>query len=413
MRILLVNNFWRDVGGVERVVRLEHALLRDHGHTVVEFSTAHADNWSSPFAKYFVSSVDFHGGGSWIKKVGRLFYSREVAKKIRALLRDHGPFDVAHVHGVFDVLGPTALWELHRAGVPIIFTAHAYKLICPNWKLFAGGHIDESCAVGAFADFWNRSIQNSWIKSFGGVLAWALHKRWGTFDLPDVIISPSQFLIEKHVARGWAREKFVHLPNPVDVMAYRRAPTDGTFALFVGRLVPEKGVAVLVRAAALVPEIPIMVVGDGPERERLEKMARGVDASNISFVGRKTPMQVVDFIAGARAVVVPSVWYENDSLAVLEAQAQTRVVIASHIGGIPEQIRHTDTGFLFAPSDAGALAQLLTHVWSLEPEQRSAIGARARAAVDVMRNPELYYEELLEIFSEIKKLPASSSRAGD
>lgn len=400
MRILLVNNFWRDVGGVERVVRTEHALLRDHGHTVAEFSTAHPDNWPSPFTKYFVSSVDFQAGGSWIKKIERLFFSREVARQLRALLRDHGPFDVAHVHGVFDTLGPTVLWELKRAGVPIIFTAHAYKLICPNWKLFARGRVDESCAHRPFADFWNRSIQNSWIKSFGGALAWALHRRWGTFNLMDRIISPSQFLIEKHVARGWAREKFVHLPNPVDVMAYNRATGDGAFALFVGRLVPEKGVEVLVRAAALAAHVPVIIVGDGPERERLQKMARVCGASNISFVGRKTPAEVADFVAGARAVVVPSIWFENDSLAVLEAQAQARVVIASHIGGIPEQIRHGETGFLCASGDAAALAQVLVQVWSLAQEQRAAIGVRARAAVDVVRNPELYYEELLGIFCD-------------
>ncbi len=389
MRILLVNNFWRDVGGVERVVQTERALLGDHGHTVLEFSTAHPDNWPSPCEKYFVPA------DNW-RKISRLFYSPEVARALRALLRDHGPVDVAHLHGIFDVLGPTVLFELRRAGVPIIFTAHAYKLICPNWKLFARGQIDESCARGPFADFWNRSIQNSFIKSFGGALAWWWHRRRGTFKLIDKIISPSQFLIDQHVARGWAREKFLHLPNPIEVTQYSPAGGDGTFALFVGRLVPEKGVDILVRAAALVPHVPFMIVGEGPERAVLEKLARAIGASNVSFVGKKSPRDVADFIAGARVVVVPSVWYENDSLAVLEAQAQARVVVASHIGGIPEQIRHGETGFLCAAGDAVALAQSLQKVWSLTPFERAQMGARARAQVDVVRNPELYYEELMD-----------------
>lgn len=398
MRILLINNFFRDVAGVERVLFVERALLVQHGHDVIDFSTQHIDNYPSPHAEFFVSGVDFNSPGNFFKKATRFFYSREVDKKLSALLEKTKP-DVAHVHGIFDVLGPTVLYTLHKYKIKIVFTAHAYKLICPNWKLFSDGHIDEQCKHDPFHDAWNRSIQNSFLKSFGSALSWWWHTRRGIYNYIDQIISPSQFLIDKHVEFGWSCSKFVHIPNPFDITRSPQLAEEGGYILFVGRLVPEKGVDVLIRAARLAPEVPIIIIGDGPERERLMELARETGASHISFIGRKTPAEVHVYMASALAVVVPSIWYENDSIAVVEAQAIGKIVIGSYIGGIPEQIKHGKTGFLFEAGNPEALAQTVMQVLALTPQERLLLGNRARGMVDIIRQSEFYYEAVMTVLS--------------
>ncbi len=401
MRILLINNFFRDVGGVERVFFAERELLMQHGHTVIDFSTTHAANYPSNYARYFVSAVDFHARGDWFKKAARFFYSREVATQLDRLISEIAP-DVAHVHGIFDVLGPTVLRVLKKRGVRIVFTAHAYKLVCPSGRLFSRGAIDESCRRNLLNDALHRGVQNSLVKSLWAVLALGWHRSRRTFELFDRIIAPSQFLIHKHVEFGFDARRFVHIPNPVDVTKFSVSKCAGAYVLFVGRLVPEKGVAVLIAAAARLPEIEFKIVGDGPERARLENLVVEKKLKNISFDGHRAPRDVQTYVANAAAVVVPSVCFENDPYSVLEAQAQGSVVIASYTGGIPEQIRHGETGFLFEQGNAAALAEALARVWAMTPHERAAIGTQARAFVDIVRAPELYYEAIMDVFGSTK-----------
>lgn len=401
MRILLINNFFRDVGGVERVFFIERELLANHGHTVIDFSTMHDANHPSEYARYFVSDVNFHERGNVFEKAARFFYSREVARALDRLITETQP-EVAHIHGIFDVLGPTVLHVLKKRGVPIVFTAHAYKLVCPSGRLFSNGATDESCKQNILNDVFHRSVQHSFIKSLWGALALWWHKKRRTFDLFDRIISPSMFLIHKHVEFGWNADRFVHIPNPIDVTKFSVAASSGSYIVFVGRLVEEKGVDVLLQAMARLPDIQCKIVGDGPAREALEAFVLENKILNVSFEGHQSARGVATYVADARAVVVPSVCYETDPYSVLEAQAAGKVVIASYTGGIPEQIRNRETGFLFERGNVEALAATIRDVWSMELIKRAEIGKRARGFVDTIRNPELYYEAVLDVLGGLK-----------
>lgn len=401
MRILLINNFFRDVGGVERVFFIERALLQQHGHEVIDFSTQHPDNHASPYEKYFVSGVDFQSGGNLLKKMGRLMYSREVAQKLSQLIFDTRP-DVVHIHGIFDLLGPTVVHTVHKHNIPMVFTAHAYKLICPSGRLFSHGDIDEHCQRNIWNDVLHRAVQNSFVKSFGGALALWVNKQRGTFELFDRIISPSMFLIHKHSEFGWNSKQFIHIPNPVDVTEFPIADGAGSYMVCVARLVEEKGIDVLLKAAIETPDIAIKLIGDGPLREQLQQFVRENNIHNVSFEGKRTPQEVRDYVRAACAVIVPSTCYENDPYAVLEAQAMAQVVIASYTGGIPEQIRHGETGFLVERGNASALAATMREVWEMKLSDRRAVGKRARGFVDTIRLPELYYEGVLDVVGGIK-----------
>lgn len=398
MRILLINNFFRDVGGVERVFFAERELLRAHGHEVIDFSTQHPANHQSPYADYFVSGVDFQSSGDVMKKIGRLFWSREVSRALARLVGETRP-DVAHIQGIFDLLGPGVAHTLAHLGVPMIFTAHAYKLICPSGRLCTRGEIDESCKGNVWRDVLGRAVQDSIAKSFAAALALRINQLRGTFQLFDRIISPSQFLIHKHAEFGFDTSRFVHLPNPIDVTRVARSNAQGRYVLCAARLVPEKGVDVLLEAAAMLPDISVKIIGDGQQRQSLEARA----PRHVSFEGFAPPRDMASYVHDAVAVIVPSVCFETDPYSVLEAQAAGRVVIASHVGGIPEQIRDGETGFLFERGSPAALAAVMRRVWDMDMAARSAIGGRARAFVDTVRNSELYYEGLMDVLGGVKK----------
>jgi glycosyltransferase involved in cell wall biosynthesis len=401
MRILLINNFFRSVGGVERVFFAERELLAQHGHEVIVFSTDHPANMPSPYAHYFPSGVDFHAPGNLFKKAARFFYSREVEQKLEALIRDTKP-EVAHIQGMFDILGPTVLRVLKKHGIPVVFTAHAYKLVCPSGRLFTRGHIDESCRRHLLSDVFGRAVQNSFAKSLWGTFALWWHLKRGTFDAIDRIISPSMFLIHKHVEFGWDAARFVHIPNPIDITKFAVASSTDAYFLFVGRLVEEKGVEVFLRAAERLPQFQFKIVGDGPSRDSLQKMVHDKKLMNVSFEGFHPPRDVVPYVANAMAVVVPSVCYETDPFSVLEAQAQGKVVIASYTGGIPEQIRSGETGFLFERGNAEALADVMEKVAGMSATERKNIGKQARGFVDTIRTPELFYEALMDVLGAKK-----------
>lgn len=402
MRILLINNFFRDVGGVERVFFIERELLQQHGHEVIDFSTQHPDNHPSAYSKYFVSSVDYQSGGNFFKKVGRLVHSFEVAEKLSKLIEDTKP-EVVHIHGIFDLLGPTVVHTLHKHKIPMVFTAHAYKLVCPSGRLFSCGAIDENCQRNLWNDVLHCSVQNSFVKSLGGAIALWVNQLRGTFDLFDRIISPSLFLIHKHVEFGWNQKQFIHIPNPIDVTKFPICDSVGAYMVCVARLVEEKGIDVLLRAAQKTPEIAIKIIGDGPLQEQLQKFVIENNIGNISFEGKRKPEEVREYVRHARAVIVPSVCYENDPYAVLEAQACGAVVIASYTGGIPEQIRQGETGFLVERGNVDALAATMRKVWDMKPGERGAVGKRARGFVDTIRLPELYYEGIADVLGGVKK----------
>lgn len=142
------------------------------------------------------------------------------------------------------------------------------------------------------------------------------------------------------------QHKTAVIPNGIRVPSSVRS--SGAKILYVGRLIKDKGVADLVLAMKHLPGAEALIVGDGPERERLESLAEGMP---VTFVGQVMPSAVADHLEQARALVLPS--YQGDGLpnVILEAMASGAPVIATHTAGIPDLVRHEETGFLFEPGD--------------------------------------------------------------
>jgi glycosyltransferase involved in cell wall biosynthesis len=175
--------------------------------------------------------------------------------------------------------------------------------------------------------------------------------------------------------------------------------TPGGPALVAGRLSPEKGVDIAIRAIGRLPGARLDVAGTGAEEDRLRRLADSVAPGRVRFLGLVPKSGVHDLMLGASVVAVPSRWYENQPMVVLEALARGVPVVGSNLGGLPELVQPGLTGELVPPGDPGALAAALEPFLST-PDHGWAMRERARERIGSEFSPERHLERLTELYAE-------------
>ncbi len=365
MRILQANKFFYLKGGAERYLFDLIDGLGGAGHEVIPFSMRHSLNVATPYSEHFVPEVDFHANGSlWsrLRRARGFVYSREARTRLRDLV-SRGKPNVAHFHNIAHQLTPSILDEARRAGIPVVQTLHDYKLICSSYLLFANGEVCERCAGGRhYQAVLQRCHHGSLGMSMTGFAEMSFHALRRSYDGVSLFLCPSRFMQRKCASFGIAPERLVHCPYFLVTARYRPDPEPGDYALYMGRLSREKGVSTLISAAGRTGGLPLVVLGDGPLREGLEREAIHSGAS-IRFEGHLQGSALHDRVRGSAFVIVPSEWYENLPYAILEAFALGKPVLGSRIGGIPELVRDGETGWLFEPRNAVALAERWRGMW--------------------------------------------------
>jgi len=400
MKVLLVNKFFYPRGGSESALFLTDRVLEQHGHQVAVFSMAHPSNLRSRFEKYFVSSVDFDESRSpalRLKAAGRILYSFEARRKLESLLREFRP-DVAHLHNIHHQISPSILHTLRTHSVPVVMTLHDYKVVCPTYRLLLRGQPCELCRRGRYYQcFLQKCSKGSRAKSFLNSLEMYLHHDiLRTQRLVDVYVSPSRFLKDKVAEMGF-KENVILLPNGLDLEGFKpaRGPGEKRFVYF-GRLAQEKGLDTLL-SALKGSKIRCLIIGEGPLRSELERRARRESLTHVTFCGYLPSMDLRREVGRSRAVVVPSVWYENNPYNVLEAFGLGRPVIASRIGGLPELVRDGRTGWTFTTGDASELRNRMESLLD-EPGRALEMGRNARRMVERLSGAGVHYRGLMAAY---------------
>ncbi|MGH8550791.1 MAG: glycosyltransferase family 4 protein [Methylococcales bacterium] len=398
--LLSINNYFYRRGGAE-VVFLEHnRLFEDAGWRVVPFAMRHENNLPTEWNTFFPEEIEYGRDYTLIEKAKNAFkitHSFESAEKGAALV-DHIAPSVAHAHNVYHHLSPSIFRVLKNRGVPVVLTLHDLKIACPAIRMLARDGICERCKGGAI---WNvvshRCIKNSLALSTVIFMETAVQRFIGSYSrYVDRFVVPSRFYIEKFVEWGWDRARFVYIPNFVDVSALQPAGVPGESFAYVGRLGPEKGVGTFIRALAQ-SGCTGVIVGTGPEEGRLKALAARLGAS-VQFLGYRTGEDLFDTIRAARAIVLPSEWYENAPMSVMEAYALERPVIGACIGGIPELIREGETGVTFESGNSEALAGLLADFNSRPVSELQAMGRTGRQWVEREYSDLRYRDRILELY---------------
>lgn len=388
MKIVLIHNAYQQAGGEDAVLQAEAALLSEKGHEVTTFRRRNDE-------------IQVNGFLSQARLGWETVWARSSYRQLQAILQSEKP-DLAHVHNTLPLISPAAYYACQDAGVPVVQTLHNYRLFCPAATFYRDGHVCEECLEKSLTRSLRYACYRGSRSASAAVAAMlAIHRQLGTWqDKVDVYIALSEFARGKFIAAGLSAEKIVVKPNFVCPDPGPRAGA-GEYALFVGRLSPEKGVQAMLSAwKRLGQNVPLEIVGGGPEREKMEAQAPGI--AGIRFRGRLPRAETLAAIKGARFLVFPSQWYECFPLTLVEAFACGTPVIASRLGAMAEVVKDGRTGLHFTPGDPTDLAAKVMWAWE-HPEELAAMGREARAEYESKYTADTNYEQLLAIYEKAMK----------
>lgn len=390
MKVLLSNKFYYRRGGdCVCTINLEE-LLKQNRHEVAIFAMQHPDNLKTPWSKYFPSEVKFKPGAGMLEALLRPFGTNEVKRKFTALLNDFHP-DIVHLNNIHSQLSPVIAEIAHQKGIKVVWTLHDYKLLCPRYDCLRNGETPcEACFSDKHKVLEYKCMKNSRLASYLSYREAVVWNRERLETCTDCFICPSRFMAEKMRQGGFDSRILKTVCNFVDTEKCYRDDYDKreNYYCFIGRLSHEKGIRTLIEAANGLP-YKLIVIGGGSLEEELKVMA----GNNIEFVGFKQWNDIKDLVGKARFTVIPSEWYENNPLSVIEAQCLGTPVLGARIGGITELIEEGITGMTFESRNKEDLKMKIESMMQ-QSFDYEAIARKSRERY----NAEVYYQQIMQLY---------------
>lgn len=358
MKILMVNKFLYPRGGCETYMLNLAEELKAKGHEVEYFGMYDENNTVGNSLGLYTTNMDFHSKGlARFLYVFKIIYSFEAKRKIEKVLDDFKP-DVVHMNNINFQLTPSIIYAVKKRNIPLVQTVHDYQMICPNHLLYSFGEVKpcERCISGSkFNCFKYNCIHGSRVKSLIGSIEAKLYSVLKTYKKVDLYICPSKFLEEKLLsASELYKGKTLALHNFIEKkpMPQKIVP-EKPYVAFASRLSKEKGVDLLCETAKMLPEYSFIVAGSGPDGECLK------DIPNITMKGFLTGDELISLMANAKVMLLPSVWYENCPLSILETHSFGVPVITMNSGGMAELVEDGKTGALINEPTPEAIAEAI------------------------------------------------------
>ena len=215
---------------------------------------------------------------------------------------------------------------------------------------------------------------------------------------------------DKFVEHGWDPVKFEVLPHFQRIKPFVEHAAKDAPLLYFGRLSPEKGVGDLLLAMQRLPNLRLIIAGDGPERGRLEQMAGELGLANVQFAGHIRGAELERAIASSRFTVLPSHAYETLGKTILESYAEARAVVASDLGSRPELVDAGKTGLLYRTGDVEQLAAAIGFL-SSRPDLAEKMGREGQEQVRQRHTPEAHYATLVGLYERLVEGRRRSSGA--
>lgn len=373
--------------------------MRRLGHQVAQFAMAHPENRKSQWQDWFVRQIDYDNASMAenILNAGKIMYSPEARKKIGKLIEKFKP-DIAHLHIFQHQLSPSILFELKKRGLPVVYTAHDLKSVCPNYKMLSKGRVCEKCKGRRFYQcFLNKCTKNSYLKSLICTVEMYCHSLLKVYDLVDLIVTPSAFYERKLVEFGFPEDKVVWVPNFTDKIEVEPCFDVGDYFVYCGRLSEEKGLYTLVEAMKEVREGRLIIIGTGPLAPMLSERISSLRLDNVEMAGFLAGRELLKVIGNCQFTVIPSEWYENGPMTILESFALGKPVIGSDLGGIPEHISPGENGLIFRAGNPEDLAMRINAL-TADRKKTASMGRNARKKAEQLYSRGAHLERIMEIY---------------
>ena len=388
MRIMLVHNQYQQPGGEDVVFEQERRLLQRAGNQVLTYQRSNVE-------------IDENVSAKRIKLVKNIVWATDTLREFTHLLAQEKP-QLVHIHNTFVMVSPSIYVACEEANIPVIQTLHNYRLICPAATLFRDGHVCEECIeYSLWRGVRHGCYRDSRLATGAVALMLAVHRKRRTWDKKvQGYIALTEFARSKFVEGGLPTEKIFVKPNFVYPDPGAHLST-GEYAIFMGRLSREKGLSTLLAAwNRLGNRIPLMILGDGPEREGIELQAAALGLTLVSCLGQVPRAEALARLRGACCLIVPSECYETFALTIAEAFACSTPVICSRLGAMQEIVEDGRTGLHFTAGDGDDLAAKVEWAWT-HPDQMKAMGREARLQYEMKYTAERNYEILADLYRRI------------
>jgi glycosyltransferase involved in cell wall biosynthesis len=378
MRILFAHSFYRVPGGEDRHVQ-DQVELVSRLHTVDVLFGSNRDVSPGPRA------------------AGQMLYSFRKKAEVGALM-DRSTPDVVHVHNIYPSLGPAVFLAANERGVPVVMTIHNLRLRCPNGLMFTDEAPCRRCESG---NYLNALVHpcfptHQQAGAYASVL-WIHRFVMRIHDRVARFIAPSEFVRSRLLEWGIPDARISLVRHFIRSLG-PQAPHAGEYGLFLGRLSAEKGLSGLLRALQRAGDPPFLIAGDGPLKEELARLARGLSLSNTRFLGQRPHSEVTALLAGARYVALPSVSEEASPLAALEALAAGCPLLVSDRGSLPEFVARGE-GLSCRPDDVDDMSRKILRFTDDHLLQRDA--RRAARAARTLFTPAKHLRALDAVYREL------------
>ena len=331
----------------------------------------------------------------------QVIYSGRTKRNLAKIVKERRP-DIALIHNFFPLVSPSVYHVLHSFHVPIIQVIHDFRFFCPNGWFFTQGQVCERCKGGNYLSAVRfRCYRDSYLSSALAASSIGLNRLSGMLEKITAFVCLTYFLKQKLIEGGIQEGKIFIRPHFMDTSPVAPIYGKGEYALYLGRISPEKGIWTMVRAFQELKGVTLRIAGTGPMEAALRRYLKANAVENVELVGFRSGKDKSQLLADSLFVVLPSECYETFGLVVLEAYAAGKPVVASNLGSLPYVVEDGKSGILFEPGNVEDFIEKVNHLLA-NPSGIASMGLHARGLAEMKYSPDQSYQTFLDIASKVQ-----------
>jgi glycosyltransferase involved in cell wall biosynthesis len=413
LKIIIVNYRYFISGGPERYLFNIQSILEENGHEVIPFSIKSKRNTASQYENYFLDPIgddeiyfkEYRKSNikTVLKSLTRAFYSFEAERKLKALIKAVNP-DLIYVL-YYTKISTSIFNAAAKSKIPVVNRISDFGQICANGLFFRPEQKDicSRCLTGSKLNAIRyKCVHGSYLYSAIKVASLKFQEISEVRKKIQAFVIPSNFTLEQFKLSGVPETKLVHIPT---FFNYQSVDTNiqisyEPFALYIGRIEPEKGLLTLVKAFENTTfNLKIIGFSNTGFEDVLKEYLKDKN-HNIEFLGRKEFDQIQLYLSKCSFTIVPSEWYDNFPNTILESFAFKKCTIATDIGSLKEIVIDNETGLLFRIKDMENLKSKIEFLFANETICRK-MGENAFDKLEKEYSAELHYKKLIKLFEKI------------
>ncbi len=350
-RVLIVHNYYQIPGGEDTVVHNEKELLEKHGHKVYLYSRNNRELKEKPLRKLLLPFT--------------MIFSVRTYREVKRLISDKH-IDIVHVHNTLSLISPSVYYAALRRKVPVVQTIHNFRLLCPAATLYRDGICEDCIRQGLSCAIRYRCYRDSLLQTMGCVINLSLHRWTGVYKRLNYICLTDfnkDKLLEINQGgkqrvdpdRIFIKPNFIEFGRDVIPFADRK-----NRFIFVGRLDKTKGIRLLLEVWKEIRTSELILCGTGPELAWGKEYIRENGLENVKLLGYRGKEEVLELIAEAKALILPTQWYEGFPMTIIESLACGTPVIGSKIGNVGNLIIDGINGLTFQYNSVTGLREAVS-----------------------------------------------------